>query len=489
MSGKSAFGGLLLLALGAAGGWYFHGWSGKPGLVSPMVETPPSVSPPLPADAPVPEEVEPTPPTANPLEEAFATWAAAPELAGALIGYCVFDADGKLLYGSPLAETALCPASAMKTMTAGAAFGLLGADFRFRTEVLAAGEISQAGSTTGDLVLKGGGDPTLSADDLDTLAAQLVKKGLKRVEGALKADASVFPAEPVNEHWNWGDIGNAYGTGAYGLNVDHNVMSLWFDPGAKEGDPAKFGGSIPLLGKTRWDVRVTTGPAGSGDGVSIFSSPYAEVVQVRGTVPLGEKGFTVRGSVPNPPKLAEDLLRAALVKRGVTFGGKTHAAEEAVSLAVHLSAPLPEIIDHMQRVSDNLEAQCLFLTMGQRAETPAAQVVREYWEKAGVRFTGLRMIDGSGLARATMITPVDLARVNIAALKGPDGQRYLQCLPGDPSGTLKAKRGAMSGVRTEVGFVIRDGKTYPFALMANGLGGNVDFWKLRMSLLESIGRN
>ncbi|WAC20003.1 D-alanyl-D-alanine carboxypeptidase/D-alanyl-D-alanine-endopeptidase [Luteolibacter sp. SL250] len=485
MSGKSAFGGLLLLALGAAGGWYFHDWSARRDPMPPVEETPPLVAE---AEPPAPEKVEPTPPPANPLEQAFKDWSSAPELAGALIGYCVFDGEGKLLYGSPLAETALCPASALKTVTAGAAFGLLGPDFRFRTEVLAAGGISPAGTTTGDLVLKGGGDPTLSAEDLDVLAAQLAEKGLKRVEGSLKSDASVFPAEPVNEHWNWGDIGNAYGTGAYGLNVDHNVMSLWFDPGVKEGEPAKFGGSIPALGKTRWDVRVATGPVGSGDGVSIFSSPYAEVVQVRGTVPLGEKGFTVRGSVPNPPKLAEEIFRAALVKRGVTFGGRPHAVEETVPLAAHLSAPLPEIIDHMQLVSDNLEAQSLFLTMGRRADAPAAQVVKEYWEKAGVRFTGLRLIDGSGLARATMITPVDLARVNIAALKGPDGARYLQSLPGSSDGTLKAKRGAMSGVKTEVGFIIRDGKTYPFALMANGLGANVDFWKLRMSLLESIGQ-
>jgi D-alanyl-D-alanine carboxypeptidase/D-alanyl-D-alanine-endopeptidase (penicillin-binding protein 4) len=480
VSGRSAFGGLLLLALGTAGGWYFRDWSTNRDPVPPVVATPPP-------DSPAPKEAKSTPSPANPLERAFKDWSAAPELAGALIGFCVFDTDGKLLYGSPLAETALCPASALKTVTAGAAFGLLGPDFRFRTEVLAAGGISPAGITTGDLVLNGGGDPTLSSEDLDALAALLVQKGLKRVEGSVRSDASVFPAEPVNEHWNWGDIGNAYGTGAYGLNVDHNVMSLWFDPGAKEGEPAKFGGSIPSLGKTRWDVQVTTGPAGSGDGVSIFSSPYAEVVQVRGTVPLGEKGFAVRGSVPNPPKLAEEIFRAALAKRGVTFGGKQHAGEEIEPLAVQLSAPLPEIIDHMQLVSDNLEAQSLFLTMGRRADAPAAQVVREYWENAGVRFTGLRLIDGSGLARATMITPVDLVRVNIAALKGPDGARYLQSLPGSFQGTLKAKRGAMSGVRTEVGFVIRNGKTYPFALMANGLGGGVDFWKLRTSLLESIG--
>jgi len=494
VNGKAAFGGLLAVSLGAAGGWYFRDWSARhqtPPVVldrTPPVETPPAVSP-EPAAPVVVEKIEPPAPApVNRLEEAFKAWSAAPELAGALVGYCVFDEDGKLLYGSPLAETALCPASALKTVTAGAAFGLLGQDFRFRTEVLATGPLQAGGFTPGDLVLKGGGDPTFSTGALDSLAVQLVAKGLKRVGGTVKSDASIFPAEPVNEHWNWGDIGNAYGTGAYGINVDYNVMYLTFEPGAKEGDPARFGRSIPPLGKTRWDMQVATGPAGSGDGVMIFSSPYAEVVQARGTVPLGAENFAVRGSVPNPPKLAEDLLRAALEERGVTFGGKPHAAAETTPLAFHESAPLPEIIDHMQRVSDNLEAQCLFLTMGRRAGAPPVEVVKGFWEKAGVSFTGLRLIDGSGLARANMITPVDLARVNIAALKSPDGPRFLQSLPGDAAGTLKAKRGAMSGVKTEVGFVIRDGKTYPFALMANGLGTGVDFWKLRLSLLESIGR-
>lgn len=483
-----------MLSLGAAAGWYSREWTATRTPGPPPLEAKEETPTPAAVIAPATPEIKETThseqetlPVINPLEQAFTRWSATPELTGALIGYCVFDDTGKLLYGSPLAGTALCPASALKTVTAGAAFGLLGQDFRFETQVLGTGPIASSGSISGNLILKGGGDPTLSAEDLDALAQQLVSKGLKRVEGSLKSDLSIFPAEPVNEHWNWGDIGNAYGTGAYALNVDHNVMSLWFDPGAKEGDPAKLGGSIPLLGKTRWDSTVMTGPAGSGDRVMIFSSPYAEVVQVRGTVPLGEKGFTVRGSVPNPPRLAEDILRAALTRRGVTFGGRAYDSASTQLLATHQSIPLPDIIDHMQQVSDNLEAQCLFLIMGQKSGVPAEQIVRTYWESKGIHFTGLRLIDGSGLARATMITPTDLARVNIAALAGPDGERYLRSLPASRNGALRAKRGAMSGVKTEVGVVIRDGKKYPFALMANGLGGNVDFWKLRLELLDSIG--
>ena len=443
--------------------------------------------PPAPVETPK-AETDPAVPPVNPLEQSFNAWLGSPQLAGALVGFCVFDEEGKLLYGSLLAETALCPASALKTVTTGAALEMLGPEFHFETQLLASGAISAEGRLTGDLVLKGSGDPTLSAEDLDAMAEAAVEKGLKRVEGSLKVDASVFSGEPVNEHWNWGDIGNAYGAGAFGLNVDHNVMTLWFDPGAKEGDAAKFGGSMPLLGKTKWDVKVTTAATGSGDGVMIFSSPYAEGIQVRGTVPLGEKGFTVRGALPDPPKIAGDILRAALVKRGVAFGGKDHPAEEKTAIATHLSAALPEIIDHLHEVSDNLESQCLFLTLGNHGKGDPADVVKRLWGNLGVRFTGFRLIDGSGLARANMIRPVDLAMVNLMALKGPHGERFLQSLPAGWNGALRSKRGAMSGVRTEVGFVLRGSKKYPFALMANGLGSDVDFWKLRGPLLDAIGR-
>jgi D-alanyl-D-alanine carboxypeptidase/D-alanyl-D-alanine-endopeptidase (penicillin-binding protein 4) len=491
MSGKGAFG-VALLALAAGVGGVVGGWMLRERSLVGNARLPEAAQT-LPIESGPkhrPSEPVTKSPAPLPLPEignAFETWSKSPELAGALLGFCVFDDTGKLLYGSPLAETALCPASALKTLTSGAAFGLLGPEFRFRTRLLAPGKIAD-GRIIGDLVLEGSGDPTLSKEDLEEMAEEAVKLGLKRVEGSLRVDATVFPAAPVNEHWNWGDIGNAYGTGAFGVNVGHNVLSLSFDPGAKEGDPAKFLGSDPVLAKTRWDTTVTTGPPGSGDKVMIYSSPYSEVIQVEGTVPLGEPGFTVRGSVPNPPALAGSILRGALEKRGVIFGGETSEAKSDEKILAHDSAPLAVIVDHLHDVSDNLESQCLFLTMGIRRGAAPEIIVRKYWEDAGIAFVGLRLIDGSGLARATMIRPLDLARVNLAARRGPSGERFLQSLPVGSNGALRSKRGAMSGVRTEVGFVIRGGKEYPFALMANGLGSGVDFWRLRAPLLDAIGK-
>lgn len=417
----------------------------------------------------------------------FEEWSQAEELEGAAVGFCVLDGDGEVVYASPLSETALCPASALKTLTAGAAFGLLGEDYRFITDLVAVGGLSEDGEVPGDLVLRGGGDPTLSEADLEKLAEDAVRKGLKRVAGNLRMDEAIFPSDPVSDHWVWGDLGNAYGAGAFGLNVGRNVVKLVFDAGEKEGDAARWLRSEPDIHEgIDWEIEVRTGPKGSGDGVMVYSAPRMQWIRATGTVPLGAEGFSVRAALPDPPRLAGELLRKALVRRGVVFsGGITEENLTEVRIVRHESAPLPEIVDHMQLVSDNLEAQCLFLMIGAKAGKDSAVVLREYWEGMGVSFEGLRLIDGSGLARATMIRPLDLARVNHLARKAGYGERFLASLPGDDE--LKSKRGAMSGVRTEVGFVDRGGKEYTFALMANGLG-NVDFWKLRESLLEGIDR-
>jgi serine-type D-Ala-D-Ala carboxypeptidase/endopeptidase (penicillin-binding protein 4) len=418
------------------------------------------------------------PPT-SPVAAVFEAWRAKPELGSASVGLVLLDAGGGVAYSSALGETALCPASALKTLTTGAALGMLGPEFRFETRLVHRAD--------GNLALVGSGDPTLALADLHQLAAEAVKGGLKEVTGDLVADASVFTAPPVNDHWNWGDIGNAYGAGAFGINLGHNRLSVRFLPGKNPGDPAKFLDGAPVPADTRWEHNVITGAAGSGDGVLIYSSPGGRVISVRGTVPPGAE-FAVGGANPDPPAVAVEVLKAALMKAGVAFSGKpVRRKGEAVVLATHRSAALPEIIDHLHRVSDNLEAQCLFLAIGNHAKMNPSAAVLEFWEKQGVAFKGLRLIDGSGLARANMIRPLDLARVNFAARHGAHGERYFQSLNSSLGGEVRAKLGSMSGVKTDVGFLrLENGKELTFALMANGLDPALSFWPLRAELLESI---
>ncbi len=415
----------------------------------------------------------------SPFEEAFVKWAGKPELRSALTALVLLDEEGRIVFSSALGETALCPASALKILTTGAAFGMLGPEFRFETRLIHRPD--------GNLALVGGGDPTLDNDDLDSLAAAAIRGGLKNVSGDLVADTTVFEVPPVNDHWNWGDIGNAYGAGAFGLNIGHNRLTASFQPGENPGDPAKFLQGGPVAADTRWVNEVTTGPPGSGDGVTLYSVPFGRVISLAGTVPQGDE-FTVGGAIPDPPALAVEVLRAALIRGGVRFSGKPVPRKgEAVVLATHRSAALPEIVDHLHKVSDNLETQCLFLTLGNVSQTDPATAVRRYWEKAGLTFDGLRLIDGSGLARANMIRPLDLARVNFAARQGPHGERFFQSLNASLDGHARAKLGSMSGVKTDTGFLrMNDGRELTFALMANGLDPGLGFWPLRAELLEAI---
>ncbi|MCW1915542.1 D-alanyl-D-alanine carboxypeptidase/D-alanyl-D-alanine-endopeptidase [Luteolibacter sp. GHJ8] len=421
-------------------------------------------------------------------EAVFKQWESNPSLSGSLIALCVLDAKGAVVYQSPLAETALCPASALKTVTTAAALELLGPDYRFETTLTGTVPFGDEGILEGNLVLIGSGDPTLSSEDLEAMAANAAKAGLKQVTGRVLVDASLLPIRPANDHWNWGDIGNAYGAGAYGINVDHNRMMIRFQPGANEGDAATVLGTEPPVNGIQWLNHVTSGPPGSGDGVVIYSEPYGSSVTLHGTVPAGEAEFAVSAAIPNPPALASAILKAALVKAGVkVLDQSVNTAGNPVPLATHRSPALPELIEHLHRVSDNLEAQCLFLTMGRLRQSDPAALLKNHWESRGVNFRGLRLIDGSGLARATMIRPVDLARINHLARRGAQGQVFRDSLKSYVGGAVRSKLGAMSGVKTDVGFLtLADGREFTFALMANGLDPALDFWPLREKLLEEL---
>ena len=421
----------------------------------------------------------------DPLLDVVKHWSGASGFAAASLGVCILGPDGEKLAGFN-DEISLVPASALKTVTTGAALELLGPDLTFETTVAAAAEQTPEGVIQGDIVLIGSGDPTLSADDLESLAEAVAATGVKSISGRIIADASAFPEAGASDHWVWGDVGNGFGAGIYGLNIGHNRYAARFDPADELGQPAKFLGSTPELPGVSWTNLVTTGAAGSGDGVMIHSGPYAKTITLRGTVPAGEPGFTVNGAVPDPPALAAHFFDAALRKRGITIAAEAQTTRGMPPpraphrLASHKSKPISEIIPHLHAVSDNVEAQSLFLKMG------GSDAVRQLWQKRGVTLSGLRMEDGSGLARATRIRPADLARVNFLARHGQTGELFHASLSSSRGGEVRSKGGAMSGVRADVGFLTTaEGKEFTYAVIANGLARGADFWGFRDAVLDA----
>lgn len=122
-------------------------------------------------------------------------------LIDAATGETLAEAQG----GAPLP-----PASSLKALTALYALDALGADHRFATRILATGAV-QGGTLAGDLVLAGGGDPALDADDLARLAAACVAAGITRVGGRFVFDdgqipeiARIDPTQPAQAGYNPG---------------------------------------------------------------------------------------------------------------------------------------------------------------------------------------------------------------------------------------------------------------------------------------------
>jgi D-alanyl-D-alanine carboxypeptidase/D-alanyl-D-alanine-endopeptidase (penicillin-binding protein 4) len=446
---------------------------------------------PVPEAPPAPPILPPPPPDPYAaLKSAFDEAAADPALAGAAIGCCVIDSRGEVVLDRG-ARTALIPASTFKTLTTATALEMLGPDFRFETAV-GVTQTPVDGILNGDIVIRGGGDPMLARSDLDQWAAELVKTGLKTVKGRVIGDGRLFRGSLFPDFWNWGDIGNGFGSPVSGLNCEHNRFAARFQPGAAVGDPSKLDALSAQLPGIALHNEVVTGPADSGDGVMIHGGERAAVISFRGTVPLGGADFMVTGAITDPERFAADHFRQALAAAGITVEGGAAAIADPLPevtqwLIRHPSPPLADIVASIHATSDNLETECVFRAIGLHAKKAPELAIREHWAARGLDFTGLRMVDGSGLARANHITPYDLAKIQFLAGKGPVGEIYRKSLTTNEPGTLRWKAGAMSAIRGYTGYAASGaGGEYCFALIVNHHADRAAVDRLRDALWERL---
>jgi D-alanyl-D-alanine carboxypeptidase/D-alanyl-D-alanine-endopeptidase (penicillin-binding protein 4) len=114
--------------------------------------------------------------------------------AGGSSGAYVIDLGSEQELYAAKPDVARMPASVNKLYTTATALLRYGPDGTFTTEVLADSVPDDAGRIAGDVVLRGGGDPTFGAAAVSELAGQLTRTGLKRIDGRVIGDESMFDA-------------------------------------------------------------------------------------------------------------------------------------------------------------------------------------------------------------------------------------------------------------------------------------------------------
>ncbi len=403
-----------------------------------------------------------------------------PTLKTASVGVFVIPLDGDAAVMEWQADLGLMPASTMKAITTATALELLGADYTFRTQIYLKGD---------DLVVKGGGDPTLCSTSLTgdfvSWLTALKAAGVSEIKGDLVMDASHFESRTTPNDWPWGDVGNYYGAGPSGLNFHKNSFALTFTPGKVWG-PAKLSKVWPKPPGVEFENHMKTGRAGSGDQGYVYGGPGATRISMRGTVPAGG-AFTIHGALPDPPRMCGVALKDFLKGKGIAVGGEVRV--EKVSLGtlepifVQKSPSLAKIAQGTNYRSVNLYADSIFKAITAEGSTAAsAAKVRSHWAKQGVDLTGFVMQDGSGLSPRDTVTARQMAMILKKARREGKGKAFLESLPvAGRSGTMasfgngtavagrvQAKSGSLTRVRTYAGYVKgKSGREFAFAVFVN----------------------
>jgi len=425
----------------------------------------------------------------------------APEMQHALWGVEVRSLDRKVTLFSRDAQTLMMPASNMKILTLAAAAETLGWDYRFRTTLQTSAEIED-GVLKGDLIVVGGGDPTINSRQnrgeavFDEWAAALRAAGITRIDGNVVGDATAFDNRRLGRGWAWDYLDAGYAAPVGALEFNEDVATLSVRPGASAGDDAAL--ELPPSTGLGLVHRVVTGEPGSPISIQVERPPAGAWIVVRGSIAADAQPVSREVAVANPTLFFTHSFVSALTARGIQVRGLPKEQPEWRNLVPPLprrvlvesfSPPLRDIATTMMKVSQNLYAETLLEAVGAAtsgapgsadAGIAAARDIFTAWSIPADTYV---QVDGSGLSRYDYVTADTVVSVLqhmfedprhhdafIATLPiaGRDGTIATRMKDTPAAGNATAKTGSIANVRALSGFVrTRDGETLAFAILAN----------------------
>jgi len=376
------------------------------------------------------------------------------------------------------AERALNPASTMKLVTTYAGLELLGPAYVWNTEALTDGVVTQE-VLTGNLYLKGAGDPKLTLENFWLLLRSLRARGVREIRGDLVLDRRLF-AEEQQDPGSFDDQPTRpYNTGPSALLVNFKAITLQFIPDAAA-RTVRIATEPPLpqvqvINNLKladgacgdWVGRLRLDSQGNADSARlVFNGTYA--------LDCGEsmRSFSVLGHRQYIGALFAQLWKDL----GGTFTGQVRdgaTPDQARRLTTARSLSLSEIVRDVNKYSNNVMARQLFLTMGINGGAPATTAaattgVKQWLALKGLSVPELVLENGSGLSRIERISARNLGAVLLNAWNSPVMPELMASLPvaavdgtlrkrlksAEVAGQAHVKTGSLSGVRSIAGYVL-----------------------------------
>ena len=380
-------------------------------------------------------------------------------VARASVGIHVIELKtGSTLY-SRNAERLYLPASNMKLFTGALALERLGPDYRMTTRLVRA--------QSGDLILVGGGDPSLSSRAypyqkgtapttplraIEELADQAVAAGIVKIDGDIVGDDQLYPWAPYPPSWTADDMIQEDGAPVSALTVNDNAVALAIHPAARPGELASIAFDPPIEYYTV-DNRVVTVAGEKEARIRLTRMPGSRQLLVWGSIPLAGAAVHETVAVDDPALFAAYALYEALGQRGVAIRGRPVARHRNVSedpwpvdgevVAGRTSPPLVEILQVMEKVSQNLHAELVLrevarVTRGTGTRESGLEELGAWLGKIGIKSEEWRAEDGAGLSRNDQVSPRAVTRMLSYMAASKNGAAWLSLLPvGGEDGTLE----------------------------------------------------
>lgn len=388
-------------------------------------------------------------------------------------------------------DTARTPASVIKVLSTYSTLLKLGFDYRWPTKFYMTGALRN-GVLQGDLLVKGFGDPTLNAGDLEEIISDIRAKGIRQIRGDIVIDRTYFNVGNKDNSGFDQYTYSAYNAMPDAMMFNERVVTVCVMPKENRVVKKHADGSYrvvdqlqrvnkPCQGQYSWP-RVKIDKRNNATPTVFLSGKISKQCGKRNICQV----------ITKPYKSFYYALKDRLIKEGISVKGGLKLQKipsGAKELFTHYSDTLEEIVSKTAKESNNLYARHLMLLAGAKLYGAPATMqkgrdaIRYILDSRGALGEGVLKIDnGSGLSRKSKMTAKILAEMYDHAYDNY-GQRWMDTLSkAGVDGTIKRrfrysvvknrawmKTGTLKNVKNIGGYVQnKAGKLYTVVILAEG---------------------